>query len=132
MSIKENYQEVKEKLIELFGKDFFQDVISLVLMLISLIIFLALTLILVFRLQNTDSLVPLFYNSTYGVVTSVTWYKLYFLPAAYFLILAVNILIAWAFFDKERLITYLTLFVTVIAGLLLIIEEVNITSLIRG
>lgn len=132
MSIKENYQEAKEKLIELFGKDFFQDVISLVLMLISVIIFLALTLILVFRLQNTDSLVPLFYNSTYGVVTSVTWYKLYFLPAAYFLILAVNILIAWAFFDKERLITYLTLFVTVIAGLLLIIEEVNITSLIRG
>jgi len=132
MSIKDNYQKIKSKLIELFGRIFFQDVISLVLMGIILLIFLVLIFILVFRVKGTDNLVPLFYNSTYGVTSSVMWYKLYFLPIAYFIFMAINILVAWAFFEKERLITYLTLLVTIISGILLLIAEYNITVLIRG
>jgi hypothetical protein len=132
MSLKENYKKIKIKLYELFGRIYFQDVISLVLMGIILLIFLALLLTLVFRLRGTDNLVPLFYNSTYGVTSSVMWYKLYFLPLAFFLIMVINILIAWAFFEKERLITYLLLLVTIISGLLLLISEYNLTVLIRG
>jgi len=132
MDLKTTYQNIKNRFVQLFGRMFFQDVPSITLMAFCLIFLLILFFILVFRLNSNDSLVPLYYNSIYGVTTSVTWYKLYFLPIAYLSFLCLNILIAWAFFEKERLITYLMLFVSIIIGLILTIMEFNLTSLIRG
>lgn len=93
---------------------------------------LILFMILIFRISSGDLMVPLNYNSIYGVTSSVVWYKLYFLPISYFILFIINIFIAWAFFEKERLITYLVLFVNIIIGVTLVIMEYNLTSLIRG
>jgi len=132
MSIKKTYQNLKEKFIEQFGRYFFHDVLSLTLIVGATLILLLLFLILVFRVKGTDALVPLYYNSIYGVTTSVMWYKLYFIPFSYLVILVLNLLIAWAFFEKERLITYLILFVSIIIGLILLVMEFNLTILVRG
>lgn len=132
MKVKKICQNVKNKLVQLFGRMFFHDLPSIILIVLALLILLFLFLILFFRLRSTDYLVPLSYNSIYGVTASVVWYKLYFLPASYLIILILNILIAWAFFEKERLITYLILFISVLLGVLMIIMEYNLTVLIRG
>ncbi len=132
MKIKEILPNIKKKFIEQFGRFFFHDMLSITLMIVSGIILFILFAILIFRLKGTDALVPLFYNSIYGVTTSVMWYKLYFIPFSYLIITVLNIFIAWAFFERERLITYLLLFVTLIIGLILMIMEFNLTVLIRG
>jgi len=87
---------------------------------------------IIFRVNSGDSMVPITYNSIYGVTSSVAWYKLYFLPVSYLVILGMNILISWAFFEKERLITYMILFVSIILGIIMTIVEYNLTTLIRG
>lgn len=132
MSIKESYHQIKEKFVQLFGRMFFHDVPSISLIAISLILLLGLFLIIIFRVESGDSMVPISYNSIYGVTSSVTWYKLYFLPIAYLIVLGLNTLIAWAFFEKERLITYLVLFVSIILGIVMAITEYNLTTLVRG
>ena len=132
MSIKKTYQNIRERFVEQFGRLFFHDVLSLTLVIGSGLILLFLSLIFVFRVKGTDSLVPLYYNSIYGVTTSVMWYKLYFIPFSYFIIVLLNLFIAWAFFEKERLATYLILFVNILLGLILLVMEFNLTVLIRG
>jgi hypothetical protein len=132
MNLKQVYQNIKGKYVQLFGRMFFQDIPSITMMIVCALFLLTLFLILIFRINSSDSLVPLYYNSVYGVTSSVAWYKLYFLPISFTFLLAVNILIAWAFFEKERLITYLMLFVSIIIGLILTIMEYNLTYLIRG
>ena len=132
MSVKKTYQNLKDKFIEQFGRFFFHDVFSLTLIIGLALILLLLFLVLVFRVKGSDALVPLYYNSIYGVTSSVMWYKLYFIPFSYFVIVVLNLLIAWAFFEKERLITYLILFVSIIMGLILLIMEFNLTVLVRG
>jgi len=132
MNIQQNYKNLKEKFIELFGRLFFHDLLSLSLTISTSLILLFLFLILLFRVSETDSLVPLYYNSIYGVTTSVMWYKLYFIPFSYLIIAILNLFIAWAFFEKERLVTYLVLFVSFILGFILLIMEFNLTVLIRG
>lgn len=132
MSIKKSYLQLKEKFVQLFGRMFFHDLPSIVLIVVSLILLLSLFLLIIFRVNSGDSMVPISYNSIYGVTSSVIWYKLYFLPVAYTVILGLNILISWAFFEKERLITYMVLFVNIILGIILTIVEYNLTILIRG
>ena len=132
MSIKKTYQNIRERFVEQFGRLFFHDVLSLTLVIGSGLILLFLSLIFVFRVKGTDSLVPLYYNSIYGVTTSVMWYKLYFIPFSYFIIVLLNLFTAWAFFEKERLATYLILFVNILLGLILLVMEFNLTVLIRG
>jgi hypothetical protein len=132
MSIKKSYQQLKEKFVQLFGRMFFHDVPSITLIAVSLILLLSLFLMIIFRVNSGDSMVPITYNSIYGVTSSVVWYKLYFLPVSYLVILSMNILISWAFFEKERLITYMVLFVSIILGIIMTIVEYNLTTLIRG
>jgi len=130
--IKKIYQNSKERFVQLFGRMFFHDITSLTMLLLGVMLMLILFMILIFRISSGDLMVPLNYNSIYGVTSSVVWYKLYFLPISYFILFIINIFIAWAFFEKERLITYLVLFVNIIIGVTLVIMEYNLTSLIRG
>jgi hypothetical protein len=132
MTIKETIQKNKETLVSQFGKDFFQDVSSLGLMAFSILVVLAIVLLLVFTVKPTTNLIPLVYNSTFGVTDLGTWYKIYFYPIAYFGFALLNFGIAWAFFDKKRLITYLVLFVHDLIGIILFIEVYYLTILIRG
>lgn len=130
--LKLNYQKLKESLFEIFGNTIFHDVFALVTASICLIILLALALIIMFQVKPADYLIPLVYNSTYGVTALGSWVKVYYYPLAYAGFLLLNILIAWAFFEKERLISYLILFVSVLAGIYFVIIEYNLTILIRG
>ena len=130
--LKTIYQNLRKRIVQLFGRLFFHDIASLTMMALDVILILALFILLLFRINSGDLMVPLNYNSIYGVTSSVVWYKLYFLPFSYLLLSIINIFIAWAFFEKERLITYLVLFINIIIGLTLIIMEFNLTSLIRG
>lgn len=132
MNIKEIYNNNKEKFVNLFGSTIFSDIISLTLVFLSGLMLLGMILVLLFRIRSGDFLIPLVYNSTFGVTALGAWYKLYLYPLAYFGIMVVNVLIAWAYFDKERLISYLVLLVSVLAGLLFLIIEYNLTVLIKG
>jgi hypothetical protein len=93
---------------------------------------LALFLIIAFQIKPTGYLIPLVYNSTYGVTALGAWFKIYSYPIAYIGFLLLNFLIAWAYFEKERLITYMVLFVNILIGFLLFSIEFNLTTLIRG
>lgn len=132
MNIKEIYNNNKEKFVNLFGSTIFSDIISLTLVFLSGLMLLGMILVLLFRIRSGDFLIPLVYNSTFGVTALGAWYKLYLYPLSYFGIMVVNVLIAWAYFDKERLISYLVLLVNVLAGLLFLIIEYNLTVLIKG
>lgn len=130
--IKELYTNIKERLIALFGKTIFHDVLSLALSAMGLLILLTLVLIIAFRVKATSYLVPLVYNSTFGVTALGSWFKIYFYPLTYASFLILNFLVAWAYFEKERLISYLMLFVSLLTGILLVFIEYNLTSLIKG
>lgn len=130
--MKTRLNNLREKLTDLFGRSFFNDIISIVILLIVFLIFLVLVFLLIFRSLHSDGLVPIAYNSVYGVTSLVAWYKLYFIPVSFLGIGVINMLISWAFFEKERLISYLLLFSTLMMGAFLIISEYNLTVLIRG
>jgi hypothetical protein len=132
MSIKEIYQTNKQKLVDLFGKSIFHDLISISFGFVSLLIALTLFLVFFFRLKTGDFLFPLVYNSTYGVTALGKWYMVYMYPLSFLLLTLVNILIAWAYFEKERLISYLVLFVNIVIGIWLVIIEFNLTALMRS
>jgi hypothetical protein len=100
MTIKETYRKNKETLLEIFGKNFFQDVTSLLQMGISLLIIVALVLLLIFKIKPSPSLIPLVYNSTFGVTDLGAWYNIYIYPLAFAGFCLVNFAIAWPFFDK--------------------------------
>jgi hypothetical protein len=127
--MKTKFNNLREKLTNLFGRSFFNDIFSIIMLLLIFLIFLILVFILIFRLLGTDSLVPLSYNSIYGVTSLVAWYKLYFIPISFFGIGVMNMFISWAFFEKERLISYLLLFSSLVMGVFLIISEYNLTVL---
>lgn len=132
MKIIELYKNNKDKFLDLFGSDFFSDIISLALLLVSSLILLTMFLVLIFRIKSGDYLIPLVYNSTFGVTALGFWYKLYLYPISYAGFLILNTLIAWAYFDRERLISYLVLLVTALSGLFFLIIEYNLTVLIKG
>jgi hypothetical protein len=132
MKLRETFYKNKENLFTQFGKDFFQDVTSLGLMAFSILVVLAIFLLLVFTVKPTGNLVPLVYNSTFGVTDLGFWYKIYFYPFAYLVFGLFNFAIAWAYFDKKRLITYLALFVHNLIGIILFLEVYYLTVLVRG
>lgn len=132
MKIKEYYENNKAKYFELFDKTFFSDIVSIGLIFVAMLILLTLFLVLIFRVKSGEYLIPLVYNSTYGVTALGAWYKIYLYPIAYLGFSLVNFLIAWAYFEKERLITYLVLFVNVLSGILFVIVEYNLTVLLKG
>lgn len=132
MKIKEFYLNNKDKYLELFGKTFFSDVISISLIFITFLLVLTMFLILAFRVKSGDYLIPLVYNSTYGVTALGAWYKIYLYPLAFLGFSLINFMIAWAYFEKERLITYLVLFVNILAGFLFVVLEYNLTVLLKG
>lgn len=130
--MKKTYHNLKNKLLETFGHLFFMDLISIILIVTTLLILFLIFVLLIFRLKSGDGLVPIVYNHLYGVTSAVTWYKLYFLPITYLIFSVLNVAIAWAFFEKERLISYLVLSTNIIIGLIMTVLVYNLTVLIRS
>jgi hypothetical protein len=74
--------------------------------------------------------IPLSYSVIYGVTSLGSWVNLYFYLLAYTFLGVLNLFVGWAFFEKERLISYLLGFVNIIIGILFIITIFNLTALV--
>ena len=123
--IKSKYSQLHES----FGKNFYHDPIMLTLIVLAALEALSVVLIIFFTIQNISGLVPIAYNSIYGVISLGSFWELYAFGFGISLMLAINLLISWAFFDKERLISYLLGFCNLILGSLGIIVISNLVIL---
>lgn len=123
------FEKYKEKYIRLFGRSFYRDVVILTMMTIFLLILATILLILIFRVKSGTGVIPLSYNVIYGVTTLGSWLNLYFYFFGYIFLGLLNLFVAWAFFDKERLISYLIGLVNIVLGILFIIVIFNLTAL---
>ena len=114
----------------MFGRTFYHDMFMITMFTIYLLILSAILLILIFRVKTGTGVIPLSYNVIYGVTSLGSWTNLYLYLGAYALLGFLNLFIAWAFFEKERLISYLLGFVNVIVGVLFVIITYNLTALV--
>jgi hypothetical protein len=66
----------------------------------------------------------------YGVTSLGSWINLYFYLIAYAFLGFLNLFVAWAFFEKERLISYLMGLTNIAVGILFVIIIYNLTALV--
>jgi len=130
MKISEIYNKYREKYIQMFGHSFYHDVVMLSFISAFVLILIGILLTLIFRVNPSTGDIPLSYNVIYGVTSLGSWINLYFYLLAYFFMGLLNLFVGWAFFEKERLISYLLGFVNIIVGILFIIAIVNLTALV--
>jgi hypothetical protein len=97
---------------------------------IYLLILAIILLLLIFRVKAGTGVVPLSYNVIYGVTSLGSWINLYFYLVGYAVLGLLNLLVAWAFFEKERLISYLMGLTNIALGLLFMIVIYNLTALV--
>lgn len=123
------FEKYRTKAIHDFGTSFYHDPVMLGMASLFVVQLVSLLLLLIFRVQP-GSVVPLTYNVVYGVTYSSTWFGPYY----YLLALAgfgvINYLIAWAYFDKERLLSYLIACVNILLAALMILYIFNLTALV--
>ena len=130
MKITEIYNKYREKYIQMFGRTFYHDVLMLTMISTFALLAVAILLVLIFRVKATGGDIPLSYNVIYGVTSLGSWLGLYLYLLAYILMGSLNLFAGWAFFEKERLISYLLGFVNIIIGILFVITIVNLTALV--
>jgi hypothetical protein len=129
MKIKQIYQTYKDKYTKLFGKSFFHDVVMITMFSIYLLILAAILIVLIFKVKVGSGVIPLSYNVIYGATSLGSWFNLYIYFAGYILLGLLNLFVAWAFFEKERLISYLMGFTNIILGVLYFIIIFNLAVL---
>lgn len=130
MKIHDIYTKYKDKYISLFGKSFYHDVVMITMFTAYLLILAIMLLILIFKVQAGTGVIPLSYNVIYGVTSLGSWMYLYSYLLAYAFLGLLNLFIAWAYFEKERLISYLVGLTNIIIGILFIIVIYNLTLLV--
>jgi len=130
MKIRELYEKYRDKYISLFGKTFYHDVVMISMFSIYVVLLAAILLILIFRVNSGTGTVPLSYNVIYGVTSLGSWLNLYIYLVGYAVLGALNLFVAWAFFEKERLISYLMGLTNIVLGLLFVIVVYNLTVLV--
>jgi hypothetical protein len=130
MNIKEIYNKYREKYIHMFGRSFYHDIVMLFFISAFFLILISILLILIFRVNVSTGDIPLSYSVIYGVTSLGSWVNLYFYLLAYTFLGVLNLFVGWAFFEKERLISYLLGFVNIIIGILFIITIFNLTALV--
>jgi hypothetical protein len=127
--IKEFIKTKFDHIHEAFGRNYYHDPFMLTTIVISALEIIAMIMILLFTIRNTGGLIPIAYNSIYGVISLGSWFELYLIVFGFASIVALNLIIAWAYFDKERLISYLLGFCNIILGSLGIIIISNLVIL---
>jgi len=130
MKIKEIYAKYKDKYIRLFGRSFFHDILMISMLTIYLLILATILLLLIFRVTAAIGVIPLSYNVIYGVTSLGSWINLYFYLIGFAVLGLLNLFVAWAFFEKERLISYLMGFTNIVIGILFIIIIFNLTAMV--
>lgn len=116
---------------QLLGKSFYHDPVILVMLTVFSLLLVVLLLMLIFQVEPSNLQIPLTYNVLYGVTFSSNWFGIYAYLGAITLIGAINFLVAWAFFEKERLISYLVGCITILLAGLTILYTYNLTALIK-
>lgn len=119
------------RLEETMGKSYYHDPIMIGLMTVFALSLIALLFLLIFQVRPEDAQAPLLYNILYGVTYSASWYGIYGYLGALVVLGLLNFLVAWAFFDKERLISYLICCITIFIAILMIIYTYNLTVLLK-
>lgn len=130
MKIAEIYNKYREKYTQMFGRTFYHDILMISMILVFGLLLVGILLTLIFRVNASVGSIPLSYNVIYGVTSLGSWINLYLYLLAYTFMGALNLFVAWAFFEKERLISYLLGFVNIIVGILFVITLFNLTALV--
>ena len=130
MKLQEIYDKYKDKYIKLFGKSIYHDIVMITMFTVYLLILATILLILIFRIKSSSGVIPLSYNVIYGVTSLGSWINLYFYLIGYAILGILNLFIAWAFFEKERLISYLVGLTNIALGVLFIIVIYSLTMLV--
>jgi|GEM_PF-1090846 len=130
MKIQALYDKYRDKYIHLFGRSFYGDIVMITMITIYVLIVVTILLILIFRVKAESGVIPLSYNVIYGVTSLGGWLNMYLYLIGYTVLGALNLLGAWAFFEKERLISYLMGLTNIVVGALFIIIIFNLTALV--
>jgi hypothetical protein len=130
MKPKEIGQKYKEKYIKLFGKSFYHDILMVGMFTTYVLILITMLLLLIFKVRAGSGAIPLSYNVIYGVTSLGSWINLYLYLIGYAILGFLNLFVAWAFFEKERLISYLMGLTNIVIGVLFVIVIYNLTALI--
>jgi hypothetical protein len=121
---------LKKKLIKNFESPYFKDdVIKTTLIFTGLIFFIVWGLAF-FYFKITNYMVPIRYNSFFGVTELGSWYDLYRLPIYFTIILIINLILAKALYKKEKLISYILTATTIFIGILVMLLIFNFGRLI--
>lgn len=128
MKIRETYEKYRDKFVLLFGKSFFHEVVMITMITLYLLIVASILLLLIFRVRSSAGVIPLSYNVIYGATSLGSWVNLYLYFIGYIFLGGLNLVVAWAYFEKERLISYLMGLTNIVIGVLFFIILFNLTA----
>lgn len=130
--MKKKIKELKENLENIKKQFFFRDPLVLGFEIFPLALLFVLFFIIFLGVKPSGVLIQLRYNSFYGVTNVGSWYKTYNLFVVGIFIYIVNSVLAYVFYTKERLASFLLLSAIFLSEIILIIEATNIVKLINS
>lgn len=128
--IKDVKENVKSHLPEIFGRPFLKDFVNRVLLAISGILASGTWVLAFLRFQPSDFLVPVRYSSFFGVTQLGNWYDLYTVPAVMTFCIALNLLLGYIIYQKDKMITYIFLGSTAFISAVSLIVVINFSIMI--
>lgn len=109
------------KLTDLRQQRFFQDRLSLGLIIPALVLNVVTLVIMLFRVHPTNFLVPVHYSSLGGFDALGSWYQPYRIAAFGFIVTVINVLLAIFSFNRSRIASFFLLAGTFVVALFCLI-----------
>ena len=127
----ERVRKLRDNIKSIRGHSFFRDPAMLAFEFFSLVLLFILFFIIFLGIKPGGVLIQLRFNSFSGVTDVGLWYKVYNLVVVGTVIYMVNSILAYFFYERERLASFFLLVAAAVVEIILIIEAANIVKLVN-
>ncbi len=127
---KSQITKFKETILKGFSDTYFKDNIIRYVLFFSGIVITVVWGLSIFYFKISNYMVPIKYNSFFGVTSLGSWYDLYRLPVFLTLITFLNIFLSKSIYKKEKIISYILTSTNIFLGLIVVVLIVNFGKLL--
>jgi len=115
---------------KILTSDFFQNNYFQLGIIVSVLVNAALWALLYFRIDITDEPIALHYNVYFGINLIGSWYQAYVQPIIGIIVIVANNFLAYVVYKRERVASYILIFVSVVIQLILFFSAQLLTTFV--
>lgn len=122
--------KLKETILKSFSDNYFRDNIIRYILIFSGLMLIIVWGLSLFYFKISSYMVPIKYNSFFGVTSLGSWYDLYRLPIFLTLVTFLNTFLSKSIYKKEKIISYILTSTNIFIGVITIILIINFGKLL--